>query len=143
MKTLSKLFLFIFSIALLSSCKKYEEGPLLSLRSKEARLANSWKVEKYLENGVDKTSNSQSFFDSYSEEFTKDGIYSYSYVIGNDTYTGSGKWEFQSDETEIKVSGVSGASSETLVILKLKNDEFWYYIMDGSDKQEYHLIPKE
>ena len=120
-----------------TSCKKYPDGPTISLRSKAARVANTWKVEKYLLNVTDQTAAFNAFASSFTETYTKDGVYSYTYGSN----TGSGKWEFQNKEMEIKVSGVNGASSETLVILKLKESEFWYYSMDGNDKSEYHMIP--
>lgn len=125
----------IFALSFVfTSCKKYPEGPALSLRSKEARVANTWKVESYTINGVDYTSTLKNI--NYTETYTKDGIYSYTY-LGN---SGTGKWEFNSDKTQIKRSGVSGQSSDNLYILKLKENEFWFYLMDGSDKEEYHFI---
>lgn len=129
------IFSFIFIIvASLTSCKKYEEGPALSLRSKTARVANTWKVESYTINGADNTQSLNSI--NYTEFYDKDGNYSYSTSVGS----GSGKWEFQSDKEQIKRSGVSGQSSETLYILKLKEKEFWYYYLDGNDRHEVHLM---
>lgn len=130
----SLLLIVLSFVVVLSSCKKYEEGPMLSLRSKSARVANTWKVEHATYNGADITS----LYADYRETYTKDGVYSY--VHGNDA--GSGKWEFQNDKEEIKRSGVSGQSTETLFILKLKEKEFWYYVMDGNDRTEVHLIPE-
>ena len=128
----------IFSIILIMSaslmgCKKYEDGPALSLRSKTARVANTWKVESYTINGADNTSSFTSV--NYTETYDKDGNYAYASSVGS----GSGKWEFQADKEQIKRSGVSGQSSETLYILRLKEREFWYYIMEGSDRHEIHL----
>ncbi len=129
----------LISFIALDSCKKYEEGPALSLRSKKARVANTWKVEQYLFNGSDQTSFFNSVLPNYREVYDKDGNYSFSY----DSNSGSGRWEFQNDNLEIKRSGVSSQSSEVLYILKLKEKEFWYYVMDGSDREEVHLIPAE
>ena len=133
----------IFSIILiisasLTGCKKYEEGPALSLRSKTARVVNTWKVESYTINGVDITSSLTSI--NYTETYDKDGNYSYNSSAG----TSSGKWEFQSDKEQILRSGVSGqgSSTETLFILRLKEREFWYYYLDGNDKHEIHLAEK-
>lgn len=119
--------------ASLAGCKKYEEGPSLSLRSRTARVANTWKVESYTINGTDNTSLLVNI--NYLETYDKDGNYSYSSSAG----TGTGRWEFQSDDMEIKRSGVSSQSTETLVILRLKEKEFWYYYLDGNDRHEFHL----
>jgi len=119
--------------ASLMGCKKYPEGPALSLRSKTARVANTWKVESYTINGVDNTSALKSI--NYTETYDKDGNYSYNSSLG----TGSGKWEFQSSKEQIKRSGASGQSTETLFILRLKEREFWYYYLNGNDRHEVHL----
>lgn len=126
--------LILIIVSSLTSCKKYEEGPAFSLRSKTARVANTWKLESYSINGVDNTSSLANI--NYTEFYDKDGNYSYNTSVGS----GSGKWEFQSDKEQIKRSGVSSQSSETLYILKLKEKEFWYYYLDGNDRHEIHLM---
>lgn len=110
---------------------------MLSLRSKTARVCNTWKVEKYIVNGNDQTQVFQNLFHNYMETYREDGVYGYSY----DVISASGKWEFQNDKNEIKRYGVSSQSSETMYILRLKEKEFWYSIKDGSDDVEIHLIP--
>jgi len=114
------------------SCKKYPDGPLISFRSRTERVSNTWKVENYKVNGNDFTS----LVSSYTETFSKNGAYSYSWGILN----GSGIWSFQNHDNEIKLSGSDSQSSRTLFILKLEEKSFWYYYMDGSDKHESHMI---
>jgi hypothetical protein len=135
MKT--KLFFISLSILLLSapgiqSCKKYPEGPALSLRSKTERISNTWKIENYSVNGADLTS----LVSNYTETFTKDNNYSYSWGIIN----GTGTWAFQNNKMEVKLIGNESFSSRTLIILKLEEKTLWYYYMDGTDKNEVHLI---
>ena len=119
------------------SCKKYPEGPGLSLRSRTERVANTWKMEKVTLNNVDITNGFTTF--NYTETYDKNGNYSYNSTLDS----GDGKWDFQADESEIRRSGVSGQSSEDLIILKLKENEFWYRIDDGNDVYEFHLVPVE
>lgn len=116
------------------SCNKYQDGPSVSFRSRTQRVANTWKVDNYKVNGNDFTSLVQ----GYTETFSKDGNYSYSWGIIN----GTGKWAFQNSDSEIKINGTDNQSSETLVILKLEEKQFWYYYMDGSDKKEFHMVQK-
>jgi len=128
----------IFSIILiigasLTGCKKYEDGPALSFSSKTARVSNTWKVMSYTINSADITPFLTSI--NYTETYDKDGNYSYNSTLN----AGAGKWEFQADKEQIKRSGVSGQSTETLYILRLKEKEFWYYFLDGNDKHEIHL----
>jgi hypothetical protein len=119
----------------LNSCKKYPEGPVLSLRSRKERVANNWKVEKVTFNGNDITSNYTNI--SFNETYDKKGNYSYNSTLGS----GSGKWSFQNNDTQIKRQGVSGMSTVELTILKLKEKSFWYRFNDGKDTFEFHLIP--
>lgn len=149
MKTIKRTLGLILSMTLIivlsQGCKKYEEGPSISLRSRAARVANTWKVVKYLKNGEDETEKKYSSTGdkrNYTETFTKDGAYSYIYYNDNgDAKSGASNWGFQNKDYEINRSGVSGQSSDILTILKLNEKEFWYYYMDGGDKKEFHLIP--
>lgn len=126
--------ILLLVVASFAACKKYEEGPAISFRSKTARVANTWKVESYTINGTDYTSTLANL--NYMETYDKDGNYSYTSSAGS----GSGRWEFQSNEEQIKRSGVSSQPTETLVILRLKEKEFWYYYLDGNDRHEFHLV---
>ena len=52
----SSLLFTAFAMLFLVSCGKYEDGPDFTLRSKTARIAGSWTLEKYMVDGVDLTS---------------------------------------------------------------------------------------
>lgn len=138
MKIIKNISLAIFLSAAitlpLQSCKKYPDGPTISLRSRTTRVAQTWKIDNATKNESDYTS----FVSGYSETYTKGGDYSYLWgSIG-----GTGKWAFQNSDAEIALTGTSNQSSHTLVILRLEENSFWYYYMDGSDKYEFHMIPK-
>jgi len=125
---------YIITIAvifLLVGCTKYEDGPWFSLRSRIERVSNTWKVENYIVNGDDLTS----LYQGYTETFTSDLNYSYQWGV----FGGSGTWAFQNKHKEIRITGISNLSSKTLIILKLKEKEFWYYYMDGDDRKEFHM----
>ncbi len=125
--------LFLFVIAL-NSCKKYDDGPMVSLMSRRSRLINEWKIDSYKINGTDFTS----LVSGYTETFKKDDSYSYSWGI----LSGSGTWKFQNNAEQVKLSGNDDQSSRTLFLTKLENDALWYYFIIGSDKHEMHLISK-
>ena len=95
MKTKKKflwwVLMIIFIAPLYQSCKKYDEGPALSLRSKKARLAGKWEVIKYLKNqGNYFTKKIEPCYDYY--------YYSYCGPC-TETYTGSIQYtiEFEKD----------------------------------------------
>jgi hypothetical protein len=132
--TVALFLIAAFTMTTIQSCKKYEEGPAISLHSRAERVANTWKVENYKINETDYTSGTS----DYSETFSKDGDYSYQWGA----FSGSGKWAFQNDDAEIRITGTNTQPSQTLFILKLKEKEFWYYYMDGNDRHEFHLLQK-
>jgi hypothetical protein len=115
-------------------CKKYPDGPQFSFRSRTTRVANTWKVAKYMVNDKDLTSQ----VTDYTETYTNDGNYSYSWG----KYKGTGTWAFQNQDLEIRLTGITNQSSYTMVILKLEEKEFWYYYLDGNDRKEFHMIQK-
>ena len=133
MKTL-RLTTLLLGLALVfgsTSCK-YEEGPALSLRSKKARVAGEWVIEKT----IDSDGTVDSDWDGFEITFDKDGTgkQSYTYDIGgtSTTQTIDFKWEFTDSKKKIKITDEDGDSEES-TILKLKNDEMW--IKDADNYQ--------
>lgn len=62
MKNFKNLFFVLFvTLVALSSCKKYEDGPLISFRSKADRAANEWIVTGYQVNGNNDDANLKSY----------------------------------------------------------------------------------
>ncbi|MBL0098245.1 MAG: hypothetical protein IPP46_18440 [Bacteroidetes bacterium] len=136
MRKAGKLLMLLLMGAILlpsiESCGKYEDGPSISLRSRKERVANTWNVENYKVDGGDFTS----LVSGYSEKFSKDGDYYYSWGL----LSGSGDWSFSHNDERINLNGNDGQSSRTLYILKLEEKEFWYYYMEGNVKHELHLV---
>jgi hypothetical protein len=128
------IMMLMLVLPFLESCKKYEDGPLISLQSRKERVANTWKVDNYKINGTDYTS----LVTGYEETFTKEGSYSYDWGL----LDGSGTWSFKNKDEEIQLTGSDGHSSRLLVITKLEKDQFWYYYMENNDKYEMHLVTK-
>jgi hypothetical protein len=116
------------------SCNQYPDNNGVTVVSKEDRVSKTWKVENYKLNDTDYTS----LVADYTETYTKKGTYSFQWAI----LGGTASWEFQNDDAEIQLTEISNVSSKTLIILKLEEDAFWYYYMDGNDKKEFHLIPQ-
>lgn len=91
------LFLILAYTALLCSCKKYAEGPLISFRSSLNRIEGTWKVDKFYINDIDST-------DLYYQKlgckikFTRDIFQDGSYIVQlfscNNGKTLYGGWAF-------------------------------------------------
>lgn len=113
------------------SCGKYEDGPGLSLRSKKARLAGDWKINKYTVSGTDLTS----LFTSYSLTMEKDGNWNAS----ADGFTAKGKWELVDSKENLKlvIDGSTDTDGDTLVITMLKNKEMHVKSKNGINIIEY------
>ncbi len=125
-------------------CNKYPEGPAITLRSKEERLANTWGIDKYLLNGEDKTSDYKATHQEYKLVVVKSGTYAYSYFDGSATQGETGTWKLDKNGTEwITLSTVSGATPNTYTILRLKEKSFWCSTVDITGAtHEFHYEPQ-
>jgi hypothetical protein len=140
------LFLFIFSFmvigsSVLSSCKKYEEGPGFTLRTAKSRVVNAWVIEKYLVNGDDLTAFWLYVFGEHAIVFHKNKSYEFirngSHVFGN--------WYLRDNRENlvIKELGITGTPSYSYrKIKKLTRNEMWLLYDDGTDKIEVHYKTK-
>ena len=97
------------------SCKKYDDGPSFTLRSKKGRLTGEWELVKL---------DGQSITGYDIEwEFEKDGDFSQSYSYSSSSYSYSGEWEFSSDKEEIEIQMNGSSSSTDFEIKRLTNKE--------------------
>jgi hypothetical protein len=123
-----------------ASCKKYEEGPVISLRSKKERVANTWQIEVAYNDGEDVTEE----YDEYTVKFTKDGDAElaalYSWGGFSYEYETNGTWSFMNNSEELEVDYEDDDADEVYQILKLEEDELWLRVKGEED--ELHLMPK-
>jgi hypothetical protein len=119
-----KIILTLLIAVTLNSCI-YEDGPKFSLRSKEARMINTWSIDKVYEEGVDKTDDYKSVYVNYKLDLKSDKNYDLSYKAGNlINYSESGTWKLSDDKTKLLYTPKNGKES-SWTILRLKNSEFW------------------
>ena len=127
----------LVSMFTITSCKKYEEGPGLSLRSKTARLAEDWVIEKYIYNGEDRTEEAKALFGADFSFTIKDGG---TYTINGD-FSDEGKWELIESKEVLQLTPKDGEIIK-YTILKLKNEELWLRYTDDGDVEDVHYMPK-
>jgi hypothetical protein len=123
-----------------ASCKKYEEGPAFSLKSKTERVANSWKVAQAFEDGKDVTAD----YNKYELDLTKTGSArlsaKYKFAGLNYQFETDGTWSFVSDKEKIAFNFNADEADAVYTILKLKEDEMW--LREDGEDFEIHLVPR-
>ena len=133
--------------ALMTSCKKYENGG--TLKKAEKNITNTWKIESYYFDGTAATS--QLLITNFTETFSEGGAYSRDYNdASGDAKNETGNWTLEDDKQKIGVSGAgsyeltaqtSTVSTSSYNILKLTKDELWYSFENGGNTHEFHLVP--
>lgn len=138
----------IFAIAI-QGCKKNDLGVS---ESEKKLTAHTWKLSKYLRNGNDETASL--YIKNYEETYSGigGGNYSRSYKDKNGNLESeTGTWAFESDQKNLIISGVSSldiniqsgtVASSYYTIVKLEQDEFWYFFKNGADRHEFRFVTK-
>ncbi|MEA1874713.1 MAG: hypothetical protein U9N51_09860 [Bacteroidota bacterium] len=142
-KIISLSTVFVAVMILFSSCGKYEEGPMISLKSKEARVEGTYSMVKAYKNGIEDSDKVEYYANTtfvYNEDGTGETQYREdSFTINNDL-----EWEFSDDETKLlqrEKSIISGnwGEWEEFLIIRLTDTEMWLQEYDILDNQwEYH-----
>lgn len=130
----------IVGLTAMSSCKKGENDPFLSLKSRKARISGEWKLidgtstNTYTSAGLTTTSStnytsssyttSQGNTYTYSEKMTieKDGTYEVVVTDDGDTYTVKGVWFFSG-----KIKDLDLKNKEAIVMVSQEYSEPGYF----------------
>jgi hypothetical protein len=126
-----------------NSCKKYEEGPYLSFKSREERISNTWRVDKFYKNDEDITVAVNQDLPELKWTFSINGSITRTVTINNQPIVVTGQWALQSDDEEIRiVINTQFYTEDTVwVIIKLMEDEFWVRYSINGDIFDVHLAP--
>jgi len=126
-----KILLFVLSVSLfiISGCKKYEDGPYLSFKSKMKRLEGEWRLV-YL-NGDDVFSVPPKLYFKFEE----DGTFTRTEVDDNGTVSYKGTWIWESRKEIIGVDLRYPDNIERIDyrISKLTADALWIEDNDIND----------
>jgi hypothetical protein len=113
----------LLAAVVLPACTKYKEGPMISLRSRKARLAGHWKVETVTYNGTDITSSFNSLNPGYQLDILKSGRYGVQVTGGGGDY---GSWTLGEDGDDITFKSETSQPEHSCRILRLLNKELWW-----------------
>ncbi len=158
---MKKLSIYLVLVLIVfSGCKKYEEGPLISLRSKEKRLCQEWELKKIEYNG---SAEALDDINNYYWDIDKNGTINVnvSYVDWGDE-TMEFKWEWIDNKEGIKITtdskkkgsvdifhrlfknNSSTNDDEVIesIIMKLTYDEFIFEFDDFEDEARFEFEKK-
>ncbi len=126
--------LTVLTILLSYSCKKYPDGPSLSIHSRNARVINNWVCEKVLVNAEESTP----FYSKYNYSYGADN----SYTENSGYYTLNGSWQLVSNDDSLIVKLNTSQVLHRFKILRLKNNSIWLIEKVNSSDYEWHLKSK-
>ncbi len=119
----SILLVVILMINSIAGCKKYEDGPWVSLRSKKTRLLGKWKVVSI--DGEEQANKGELIINFQETPFKPIAITFSSYdenAYESYAITGSWAWKSNKDIVEVRAEILKADWS----ILRLKKKEFWF-----------------
>jgi hypothetical protein len=125
--------IIVFILIFTTSCSKYEEGPIISFRSKEKRLINTWEIKEILRNGENCEFSGNSVY-----VFNEDGTGAHDY-LAMDCYI---EWEFDKKKENLLIKENSNGEYQNYKIIRLTMTELWLQLTWEDDVTTMKYIPK-
>jgi len=120
----------------LTSCKKGTDDPVISLKTRNDRITNTWELLKYEKNGTTQDLEGA----TYTYVIAKNGTLTRTVegeIFGFPTKTeSSGTWSFMNDDEDIKIDINNKAT--TYHIQRLATKELWLKEVVGNDTYTYY-----
>lgn len=135
----------MFSLVVLAftSCRKYEEGPNVSFRTKTARVTNDWRVESAEVNGIE--ASSDPYWAKQKHQFYSNKKYIQTIIdpVTLEARTINGTWLLYDNDRKIAITTKDAFTNKDSTvdwnILKLFNKQFWVRKTDNT--VELHFVP--
>lgn len=147
---------FILLVVVVGGCKKYEEGPLISLRSKENRLCKEWELDKLI---LDGETNDE--INDFIWKIEKNGSIQLKMLVNSIEHKATSEWRWTNDKESIEIKPfvnsnrndsifnilriTSYKSDEwsTLTIIKLKSKELVFEAIEDEEEVRIEFLNKE
>jgi hypothetical protein len=118
--------LALAAVAILAvGCKKYEDGPGVSLVPRTERVANTWVIDKAYSDGQDVTND----YDQYVLTLTTNGnatlVAEYTLLGILFSFETTGTWSFANDQEDLVLDFENDAADGTYRITRLTRSELW------------------
>lgn len=128
-------------IASVTGCKKYEDGPGISFRTRKERLVNDWKVNVAYAYGLDVTEDYQTF----SIDIKGDGTFLAKTIDEMDSvHLQEGLWDFVEKDEQVRLlytEPLITPDRSYWTILRLKETELRVLTDIDSVEHEFRFIP--
>ena len=125
----------LVALLFMASCSKFEDGPAISLRSKENRLTGKWKLIKWTEKGEDVTSINTNGEDITYEFLDNNSV---KIVVGNVSPT-EGTWSIEETNVIMDLQMVSEfgdyIDKDTLMLKRLTKKEMVVFADDALETE--------
>jgi hypothetical protein len=130
LKSIIIVLLITFSLPF---CTEYEEGPYFSLRSKEKKVCQQWKVQSVTDLQSEQTYTSM--YRDWEVEISSAGTYSKKIVYLNELTMETGTWEFDgSKHIRFYYTSNNNPFLKKYEIIRLTKNEMWL----RDDLEEIH-----
>ncbi|MEM6263442.1 MAG: hypothetical protein AAGI38_13095 [Bacteroidota bacterium] len=138
------LFLSILAILMVLSgltigCRKYEDGPTISFRSRSERVMNNWQAVLISRNDIEETQRYDYMHLFFRDNNTFEWKFKERDSVNEEIFLSS--WELATNDLQIKLTYLDETTGQERLlyfdVLRLKEDELWLdYVRDG----DYHSI---
>jgi hypothetical protein len=142
-KTILVLFLGLFFTLPFQSCKKGEDDPALSFRSRKARVVGEWTLKEFTVNGKAEP------MDGVTKlEFKKDGTGKIINIDNNMTNTYASRWDFLGGNGDYKkkerlfLYDEKSPDGQVYEIVELRNKKMTWRLLDESGNSKDDVIIK-
>lgn len=123
-----------------ASCSKYEDGPMVSLRSKKARVANDWTFVKVTDDGEDVTDSYDEFELTLQEDGDASLVAQYDWGDFSFEFETDGTWMLTDNKEVLELDFESDDADEEYQILRLTENELW--LREKGGDREFELEGK-
>jgi len=143
-KTFIKILFLSALIGGLAECRKGEDDPLISFRSRKARVAGEWKLTSGSVTGLSTSHGTNPVTTSYTENYTE-STYSYFSNSGSQSGTHSYDIEFKKDGTYTSTQKMSTTITGTVVNnITITTSGVWNFTgRVGDYKEKEQIVLKE
>lgn len=141
MKTIKKyafaLVILIIAATSFTSCKKGDDDPLISLKTRKDRFTNTWNLVRYEKNGVSQDLTGTTYVYAVANNGTLTRTVEGT-VFGFATKdVSNGVWTFINDDEDVQIT--FGTTVTIYGIQRLATKELWLKEIVGSDTRIYYF----